>query len=114
MPTLAHAKAVKLDANGAGQEQAGPVPVGQRWLIERITVTTTPASPKPKVLVYRGDPDPTNFLDGTRSGDMDVSEYPNPLVLESAESLTAVWSGGTAGATGVVRLGGRVELVRGT
>jgi hypothetical protein len=91
------------DATGVMTATFDPVPPGLFWLIERITVSTTSATPT-TVMVYAGDPSPYTYVDGSAAGNLDVADESSPILVNSATSLTAVWAGASVGAVGTIRI----------
>jgi len=80
-----------------------PVPPGFLWLIARATVSTTSTAPT-RTMLYAGAPSPMNFVDGTNSGNLDIADENAAILLDSNISLTAIWTGASAGAVGTVRI----------
>jgi hypothetical protein len=76
---------------------------GQLWRIERITVTSTSAVPTSAV-VYAGDIDATNVVDGTGAGNLDIADELSPIVLDSTLALTIQWAGVSLGAVCTARI----------
>ena len=79
------------------------VPDGQLWRVERITVTST-SSTNTTAVVYSGDLDTTNIVDGTASGNLDIADQLSPIVVDSTLSLTIAWSGVSVGALCTARI----------
>lgn len=80
-----------------------PVPPGNFWLLERITVSTT-STTGTRALVYAGAPSAGNFVDGTERGDLDTADEASPILIESSLSLLVIWTGASPGAVGTVRI----------
>lgn len=100
---LAESRSVTLDGGGgATVVGVGPVVYGESWRVERISVNTTSRC---KFTVHRGnDTSPQYQIDGTVRGDLDTSETSLPLM--TGETISFKWDGGTAGASGTVRIEG--------
>lgn len=99
-----------IDAAGVGTLTIGPVPVGQQWRIERMTIMLTgwaAGNPLAQCVVYHGSAADDHLLDSTILGGMDVSELPNPIFLYESEGLTFVWSAATVGAQATAVVQGR-------
>lgn len=100
-----------FDAGGAAQVELGPVPPGQVWLITRMTVSTSgPTNPMPSCNVYDGSVAAANLIDATWTGAQDVSDFGQPYILQTAESLIFRWTGGTPGERATARLIGRSQV----
>jgi hypothetical protein len=97
---------VVLNAAGAGTVQVGPVPAGQEWELQRMTVFCTGSNnPMPVCKVYDGVAgNEANLIDATYTGGQDVSDFGTPYLLQQQESLFFVWSGGVPGAMATARL----------
>ena len=59
--------------------------------------------------VYLGSPVAANLVDGTDIGGFNVSEVPNPIVMESGHYLTFVWAAGTPAAEATGTVEGTIE-----
>lgn len=99
---MSEGRTVKLDATGAGSVMLAPSIQG--WKVTRIT--TTGASTVPPTLTVRRGSAGGPVVDVTRFGNSDVSE--TDLDVYAGESLVAVYSGGTAGASMVFYIEGSV------
>lgn len=84
-------------------------PPGLLWLIGRMTIFTTSATGT-TCGIYAGSPTPTNLVDGSNSGNLDVADESSPILLDSGAQLTVVWDGASAGAVGTCRI--QYQLVR--
>ena len=69
---------------------------GQLWLVERITVTST-SSTNTAAVVYAGDIDTVNVVDGTNSGNLDLADELSAILVDSTLALTIAWSGVSVG-----------------
>ena len=109
MVPLRLAKNVTLDGSGNGAVQLGPVPTYHAWKVERLTVQTTggTGTNQATVYVYRGDAGGGVLEDSTYAGNLDTSEYANPLELQTGEYLTVTWNAGRPGATATARVTGQ-------
>ena len=91
------------DAAGLMSVTFEPVPPGYLWLIQRATVSTT-STAATRAMMYAGAPSPQNFVDGTNSGNLDISDENAPIMLDSSTQLLIQWTGATPGATGTARI----------
>ena len=108
---LSQAGSAEFTAAGVAQVELGPVPPGQVWLITRMTVSTSGSDdPMPTCSVYDGSVSAQNLLDATYTGSQDVSDFGQPYILQSAESLVFRWEGGTPGEKATARLVGRSQV----
>lgn len=80
-----------------------PVPPGLFWLIGRMTIVTTSITPT-ACAVYDGASTPQNLVDGSSSGNLDTADENSPILVESNNTLTVVWTGASVGAVGTVRV----------
>lgn len=80
-----------------------------RWHIKLINVTTA-SSTQTRCTVYRGEVNPRNQLDYTKTGNGDTS--PTDITVQPGEYVTVQWTFGTVGAIAVVRIEGE-EILRG-
>ena len=88
---------VTLDGTGAGTVTFnGPASLTTRRLTS-IVVSTSPATPRPTVVVYRSSIAPGRRIGATRLGDSDTLMNDGE-VLKSGEPLILVVTGGAAGA----------------
>ena len=85
-----------FNSGGVATVQLGPTKYSERWEITKLIVSST-STLKPEVRVYRGIVTPSNMVDGSRSGDQDVSD--TNIKLIAPEQLTFQWTGGTSGAS---------------
>ena len=102
---------VTLDASGNGTVRFGPVPPGQHWLIERITVRcSTLIAPVPVFTVYTQSVADANAVDTTVAGNLDTSDNSNPVMVEPGEEVIGVWASGVVGAIASWNVQYRVEI----
>lgn len=82
-----------IDAAGEAVLVFGPVRVGHRWEVQRITVSgSAPAEAR----VYAGG----RLVAGTYSGQLDTAEAGgSPAIVREGEQLEVRFSAGTAGAS---------------
>lgn len=102
-PVLASAKA----AGGAAVATGPQLEPGVQWLIDRAVASCTSSTPT-SLRLYDSQSSPAFLLDGTDSGNMDVTEYPAGLWLGQTRQLVAVWAGASANSVGTLRLQVRV------
>lgn len=79
----------------------GPVPEGDLWLIERLVVTCTSSSTTTAIL-YLDSVSNANIVEGTQSGNLDFADENQPLQVDGARSLVAVWTNASNGAVGTL------------
>ncbi len=99
---------VQADANGKAEVRYPQVGPGLTWAVERITVSCQPSAPGTEFRWYAGEPYARNFVDGTSEGDLDVAEYPAPVLVGSGLAVVGVWTGAPANAQCWLRLQYRV------
>lgn len=86
-----------------------PVEAGFLWLVDRMVIATTSATPT-ECYAYSGDPDLSRIEDGSSHGNFDVADESSPVLVDSAESLTVQWTGASLGA--VAYLSVQYQLVQ--
>jgi len=89
--------------DGVATIELPAVPNGEQWAVERIVVGNT-GQMLPECRIYLGRPTPTNLVDGTQTGRLDVAEYARDLVVPQGVKLTAQWTGATPGSLCWIRL----------
>lgn len=91
--------AAVADATGTASVTVAGPPWGQRWIIERITVTIPSMSSTAIVptRVYRNTVTPSNQVSATRTGQLDTDSDPR-CSLTPGEQLVVVWTSATVGA----------------
>lgn len=87
---------VTADAAGEATVEFGPVPNFAFWLIQSITVANDGAAAS-EARVYVGSAQPSNLVDGTIAGNLDVSDRNQPILVPGGETLRIEWTGATAG-----------------
>lgn len=92
-------------ANGAGVAQAvfGPVQPGYQWRVERIAISSDSALAS-AFTMYLETIDPTNIVESTPSGNNDIADETQPILVPEGSRLLAVWTGATPGALCSVRI----------
>lgn len=99
---IAHA-AVVLDGAGDGQVVLPPAASpGAEWRIERVRVFIDggrAANPGAIATLYLNNPQLPSALDASQNAGEDTGEYPNPIILNSTDSMVVAWVGGNPGAT---------------
>ncbi len=100
---MAFSNNAPLNVGGSGQFSTatdgvcviakGPTIPGENWLVQRITVSTN-SSTETTARIYRNFVGDQQFIDGTYSGNQDVSDE-NDILLRTGESLVIQWTGGT-------------------
>jgi len=104
MRLLRYGNAV-FNSGGVATVQLGPAKYSEHWEITKLIVSST-STLKPEVRVYRGSVLASNLVDGSRSGDQDVSD--TNIKLISPETLTFQWTGGTSGTSVTAGVEGEV------
>jgi hypothetical protein len=102
-----------LDATGAVTLTVGPVPLNERWGIQRIATIGAGAA-NPILTLYRNTVQDGYAIDGTPSttGNRDFNfEYPW-LVIDEGETLLLRYTGGTVGAQVTCNVGYVTEDIR--
>lgn len=84
------------DASGIAEVRFGPVPVGRVWDVERIIVHVDSANTT-TALVFLGDTEIPNLLDGTPSGNLNVADCNPPIHVPDGEYFTIRWTGAVQG-----------------
>jgi hypothetical protein len=107
------ARSVSATADATGTITAAfpTVDDGYLWLVERITVLCTSATPT-QAVAYAGEPIAQNMVDGTSRGNLDTADQSSPVLIDSSIALTIQWTGASAGAIGVARI--QYQLVQRT
>ena len=96
-----------FDANGRAVAVLPTTPQFRRWSVTVTTIGTTSAL-RSSCQTYRGSESASNLIDtSSLLGNSDTSD--TAFVLEAGEYLTAVWAGGTPGATATCRILGTDE-----
>ena len=98
---IAYDTTASATADGSGNATAivqGP-PWGQRWQLERITLSIPTMSTTAIVpcRVYRNSADAANTVGSTRTGQLDTDDQPR-VALAPGEQLGVVWNSATPGA----------------
>ncbi len=70
----------------------GPAVPGENWLVQRVTVSTN-SSAETTARIYRNFVGSEQFIDGTYSGNQDVSDEMD-ILLRTGETLVIEWTGG--------------------
>jgi membrane peptidoglycan carboxypeptidase len=114
--TLNQSAVVTLDASGNGTAKLGPIGMREHWTLGAIAVKTNqlPAAivKEAQCKTYAG-PDASDswFAGGTLSGSTgDTTSDVAGQILDCGEYVTAVWTGGDAGAQGRVNVTGTKML----
>jgi len=97
-------------AAGVADVELGPVPPSLVWLITRMVVNTTGSSSS-TCSVYDGAPVPANLIDATGTGQQDASDFGQPWLLRTGETVLFRWEGGAPGETATARLVGLTQVV---
>jgi hypothetical protein len=96
-------------AGGTATIVISPSIQGEQWDITKLVVSSTSVA-QTEVRIYRGTASDVNLIDGSYSGNQDVSD--TELTLLAGEVLTFQWTGGTNGATCTARLEGTRSFKR--
>lgn len=94
-----------LDADGAGRLAIGPVTPGTVWRVTTMT-TNGNSTTEPTLRIYRGGVGDAYMIDTTERGNSDVSD--SEVSLQTGETISAEWRGGTPGAQMILRLEGQI------
>ncbi len=86
---------VTIDANGVATLTLPPPSPGTRILYDRLTVYSE-STQQTECRVYERSVSALTFCDGTPTGNLDVAEYPNGLLVD--DRLIIQWSKGSVGA----------------
>lgn len=78
------------DANGTAQVTLQPLRAFESWDVTRMTVQNTSVTNVPLCKIYRSSVAPTNLVEGTFSGNFDVSD--SRIALPNGASLIAEWT----------------------
>lgn len=92
------------DASGRAQVELGPVPAGATMEVERISLRVEDTTSIPIALVYIGDAQQRNVVDGTPEGDIAFADYPRGLRVPAGGKLTIEWREADADAVCTARL----------
>lgn len=95
-----------FNSSGVATVQLGPAKYSEKWDVTKLIVSST-STTKPQVLVYRGSISPSNLIDGSRSGDQDVSD--TTISLIAPEQLIFQWTGGTSGSSVTAGIEGELK-----
>lgn len=107
---------VTLDASGNGTAKIGPAGQGETWTPAYVHVQTgqEPGTivNEAQCYVYAGPQAASPyFTDSTSSGSTgDSTDSASAYPLSKGEFVWAVWSGGDAGAQGIVRVTGTKDI----
>lgn len=82
-------------ADGIAQVALEPVPAGERWYVQRMSVQADQAGVT--FIAYYNAINPANVADSTQAGDGDVADEHQPILLNETDTLLLVWSGCTDG-----------------
>lgn len=104
MTSLYKGEGVTIDASGNGVVEF-TVPSGYRWTVSSQSVLITAVTTRPTVRVYVNG----QFREGTYSGMMSSSD--SVIDLNSSDTITAEWSGATAGVRATYRIWGRQDAI---
>lgn len=114
IPLIASASATFVDdGTGTGGTIAtaylSPQVYGVSWTIKRVVVYTTSSgvNGSSRFFLYRNNTSPSSILDSTYSGDSDTSE--TDLLLNTLDTLVAVWTGGDLGTVAQINVTGEQE-----
>lgn len=106
VPEIYDTVSLRSDAAGVtGKVEAvfGPVASDQVVMIERITVATDSSDPT-TATVYLGEVDPGNVLDASPSGNSDVADEVQPILIPAGQRAVIQWVGMNPGTRGYCRL----------
>lgn len=110
MPRLDEGAGGTLNAAGRAVVTIGPRTPSSRWRTSNVAVSTT-STVDTECRLYLGAEAPQNLLGGTFSGNRD--QIGAAVTLYPGSVLTAVWTGGTPGATATVSVYGVLDVDQG-
>lgn len=95
-----------LDATGAVTLSLGPVPLNERWAIQRIA-TVGAGALNPVLSLYRNGVSDGYLVEGTAgtTGNRDFSDENSWIIIDEGETLFLRYTGGTSGAGVTVNVG---------
>lgn len=96
-----------FDADGMATVRFGLQIHGLEWEIKKFVVSTT-SELSTQVRIYRDTVSDSNRIDGSYSGNQDVSD--TSVTLQAPVTLVFVWEGGTPGAQATGRIEGTVNV----
>lgn len=104
---LSVSASVVLDDTGAGSVAVGPTSQGEQWTVASVGVHCSTNVNESMCRVYAGNGDSSAyFVDATTWGSTGDSTDSVAFPIMPGMSITAVWSGGDAGATAYVSVYG--------
>lgn len=98
-----------IDADGIADIVFGPPPSDAYWLVERIVVVSE-SSASTEARMFTGSADADNLEDGTASGNLDIADETQPIVVPGGVEFRIRWTGGTPDAQAVGRI--QYEVMR--
>jgi hypothetical protein len=94
-------------ASGLATIELPQLPPTDMWLIDHMVAYCT-SSTVTSMRLYAGPVSPSNFRDGTDTGNFGVGDWPTGLLVRPSVSLTAQWAGCSDGARATLTLQARV------
>lgn len=92
----------------------GPVPLNEVWRVERIAINSDSVQPT-IATIYLGSVDRRNQIDQTGSGNSDLADNINPILIPSGQLLIVDWKVASQGALCFARIqfwAGRLDHVQ--
>lgn len=93
----------QFDAGGIAVVNFGPVQPGYQWRVERIAISSDSALASAFTL-YLDSIDPTNIVESSPSGNSDIADETQPILVPEGSRLIGRWTGGTPGALASARI----------
>ena len=94
-------------AAGVATIEVPPVPLDDMWLIDHMVAACDSTTPT-VMRLYVGAAEPGRLRDGSDTGNFDVADWPQGLLVRGGSALIARWTGASAGARAVLTLQARV------
>ena len=79
----------RTEPSGALVARFTPRPSGVGYLVRRVVLQGPSGS---ICRIYTGEPDETSLADGSQAGALDIADYYQPLYVDPATELVAVWT----------------------
>lgn len=89
--SVPYSKFGTVGADGTCQVGIGPTRAGEKWKVQRYTVTNDSSVLAPQARVYRNFVAPGSVIDVTGTGAFDTSALSPVVELGAGESLVAEW-----------------------
>lgn len=100
------------DAGGVMEVRLAGDTQGALVLVDRIVVQTTSGTPT-TARVFVGTTSDEDLVDFTGSGDIDVADEVQPILVPASRLFIIQWRGASAGAVGLARVQHRLAVMSG-